>query len=204
MTQATEPEIIDLAIVSCEGCDQLFLVSPRRENCPTCGGPAGLTFFEFVGDQSGVHLKNGVLTTPQAPAHPEPVEGLAPAPAAPAAVEGERSSAGREAQTDDSTLIAEIVSEFIVGAVDEEDVRAVFMDLGADPEAAATAVGRLSAVRDLLSELTAAGVEAEVTAAVEEPAPEPPSWATPEPLGGPSEPPQPAQAEPEPEGQASA
>jgi hypothetical protein len=36
------------------------------------------------------------------------------------------------------------------------------MDLGAEPEVATVAVGRLAAVRELLAELAAAGVEAEV------------------------------------------
>ena len=42
----------------------------------------------------------------------------------------------------------------------EDDLRGLLADLGAEPEAAATAVGRLVAVRDFLQELEAAGIEA--------------------------------------------
>lgn len=54
MTQeATETGTISLEIVSCKDCDQLFLLSPRRQTCPTCGGDAGMTFFQFEASGPG-------------------------------------------------------------------------------------------------------------------------------------------------------
>src|SRR4030042_1317673 len=72
MTQPPEPDTIDLAIVSCEACDQLFLFSPRRGTCPTCGGAPGLYFFEFVAGPAGLSLKAplGPATISQAPLEP--------------------------------------------------------------------------------------------------------------------------------------
>lgn len=56
MTQAPPAETMSLRIVSCETCDQLFLVSPRRETCPGCGGGPGLEFFSFEASPEGVQL----------------------------------------------------------------------------------------------------------------------------------------------------
>ena len=74
MTQEAPPETIDLAIVSCEACDQLFLESPRRGSCPTCGGAAALIFFQFEGGPDGLHL----LAHPELAALPDdaPAEAL--------------------------------------------------------------------------------------------------------------------------------
>lgn len=90
MTQPAA-EIVELAIAACSTCDMLFLVSPRRGSCPTCGGEPGLVFFEFVGDQAGLHLKPAesadlppAAAAPpfgalEAAAEPEPLSAAAPA-----------------------------------------------------------------------------------------------------------------------------
>ncbi|MDP2945934.1 MAG: hypothetical protein Q8N61_00565, partial [bacterium] len=66
------------------------------------------------------------------------------------------------------------------GEATEDDLRKLLGDLGAEPEDAAVAVGRLVAVRDLLRSLEGFGVEATVSVDVEQtpadtppPAPEP-------------------------------
>ena len=64
MTQLAEPTTMELQIVSCETCDQLFLVSPRRETCPACGGPPGLEFFSFEASRDGVRLLGGIAAAP--------------------------------------------------------------------------------------------------------------------------------------------
>ncbi len=180
MTQATEPETIDLAIVSCETCDQLFLCSPRRESCPTCGGGVGLRFFEFQGDASGLHLKDGTLAALAAAPVAPPAEAPPAAPAAPAEREDRTppSTLGDLPSSDVFPLVLE--SYLRGGEATEDDLRKLLGDLGAEPEDAAAAVGRLVAVRDLLRDLAAAGVEpaasVDVQAAPAEsppPAPEP-------------------------------
>lgn len=167
MTQAPEEETVELAIVACETCDQLFLCSPRRESCPTCGGPAGLRFFEFLGDASGVHLRDGTLAAlaaePAAPPAEAPAAGLAaPVPAAEeepmmiGPVKGKVPIAGA------------MFGGFLAGEdVDVDCVKDWLLELGAEPEDAATAVGRLVAVRDLIRDLVAADAEPEVAVDVE-------------------------------------
>lgn len=177
MTQAPEAEAIDLAIVACETCDQLFLESPRRASCPGCGGPAGLRFFQFVGDADGLHLKDGVLPTPSvgAPlAAPLPVAAEPePAPAGPPLATPEEEEAATP-----GVSFGHLAGAFIDGAgAWTGNLQDALVLCGVDPEAAATAVGRLTAVRDLIASLSEAGVDAKITVEAEpaaEPAPEPP------------------------------
>ncbi len=183
MTQATEAETIDLAIVSCETCDQLFLCSPRRESCPTCGGPVGLRFFEFQGDASGLHLKDGTLAAlAAAPAAP-PAEAPPTEPAAPAEGEEEGWQEPSPAGATMEAFGVGVVDFLAGGAIDESNLREVLLDMGAEPEDAAAAVGRLVAVRDLLRSLAGTGVEAEVSVDVQA-APAAAPVEAPEPAGG--------------------
>jgi len=203
MTQAIEAETVELAIVSCETCDQLFLCSARRDSCPTCGGPAGLRFFEFLGDASGLHLKDGTLAALDAAPVAAPEEGPVVALAAPA--EGEAAGEGDEGDQDEHTSFRVALWAFIDRSpgVSEDYLRRALADMGAEPEDATTAVGRLAAVRDLLQDLEAAGLESEVSVGVLG-APVEGAELVPEPaVGEPPAAPQPAQAEEEQESEPS-
>jgi len=195
MTQDAETVAMDLNIVSCQTCDALFIESERRQTCPSCGGlPVG-PYFQFVLDGSGLHQKDGAA--PAAAGSPL-AEEPAPEPEAPAAEapveEEEPIMIGPVA--DKVPVAGAMLAGFLTGEVEEvEYVREWLVELGAEPEAVAAAVGRLVAVRDLLRELVAAGVEAQVEVAVEEtPAPAPP------PAPPPAEGEPPAAPEPEPAG----
>ena len=155
MTQEAPPETIDLAIVSCEACDQLFLESPRRGSCPTCGGAAALIFFQFEGGPDGLHLL----------AHPELAALPADAPAE-ASIAGEAPPAPEpelELPEGDEPLMPFERAEVECGAYvagDDLDTAEMYQALvlaGASHEDAETAVGRLIAVRGLLKRLAVMG-----------------------------------------------
>lgn len=176
MAQEAETVAMELNIVSCQTCDTLFIESERRQTCPACGGlPVG-PYLQFVLDDGGLHLKDGAAPA-AAPA--APAEELAPEPEIPAAVAVEEEEGEEEPRPADAIMEAfgvGVVDFLAGGAIDEGNLREVLSDMGAEPEAAAIAVGRLAAVRDLLRELAAAGVEAQVEVAAESPpaaAPEP-------------------------------
>jgi hypothetical protein len=154
MTQAPAVETMELRIVACEGCDQLFLVSPRRGTCPTCGGGPGVEFFTFDAGPEGVQLRGGLAVEASAPPPPEPASpnGIPSADLAPV---------DQDAGDVDPQLLRleELLPKVLIyldGAPDLEpnELRECLLGMGADPEAATTAVGRLEAVRNLLAELT--------------------------------------------------
>ena len=196
MTQEPETVAMDLNIVSCQTCDAVFVESERRQTCPSCGGEPVGPYFRFVLDADGLHRKDGAA--PAAAGSP-PAEETAPAaetPAAEAAVEEEAPAGGLGDQSPAAMFPLTAMSYLRGGEGTEDDLRMMLADLGAEPEAAAAAVGRLVAVRDLLQELAAAGVEAQVKVAVEEtPAPAPP------PAPPPAEEETPAAPEPPPAGE---
>lgn len=80
MTQAPPAETLTLRIVACETCDQLFLVSPRRETCPGCGGGPGVEFFTFEASPEGVQLVGFLTDAPPELAEIEPPPAPAPEP----------------------------------------------------------------------------------------------------------------------------
>lgn len=174
MTQEAETVAMDLNIVSCQTCDALFIESERRQTCPSCGGPPVGPYFQFVLDGEGLRLKDGAA--PAAAPSP-PAEELAPEPEPPPAEAPAEEEEAEEPRPADAIMEAFGVGavHFLCGgAMDEGNLRAVLDDMGAEPEAAQIAVGRLAAVRDLLRELAEAGVEAQVEVAVEETPGEPP------------------------------
>ena len=154
MTQAPVVETMELRIVACTGCDQLFLVSPRRENCPTCGSGDVVEFFTFDAGPDGVQLRGGLAVEAAAPPPPEPASSngipsgdLAPVDQVPAA--------------DDEPVatFAASVAFFLEGEradlpVEVDELREQLLALGADNDAATIALGRLEAVRNLLADLT--------------------------------------------------
>lgn len=159
MAQETETPAMELAMASCASCDLMFMASERRQTCPTCGGEAVGPYFEFVLDESGLHQKNGaapdVLPLP-APLSEEEEE-APPVPAAPAEEEGPAEEPETVASEE---LFPVAAADFLEGGeVTAEDLKGILMDLGAESEAARTAVGRLLAVRDLMRELAGAGLE---------------------------------------------
>jgi hypothetical protein len=119
------------AIGACLNCRQLFLVTPATPNCILCGRPADLTLPfgvpEVVASAIGLDIHE--------PA-PEAVEPLT-----------------FEEPLDTGDLFA-MISVFLIGVPEGGDeLRALLVQSGADPETAATAVGRLAAVRELIAQL---------------------------------------------------
>jgi len=168
MTLEAETVAMDLNIVSCQTCDALFIESERRQTCPSCGGPPVGPYFQFVLDGAGLRLKDGAApaAAPAPPAEEPAPEPEAPAPEAPA----EEAAPPAEEETNWQEVFAEGIATYLQGGgITEDDLRTVLENqLGAEPEAAKTAVGRIMAVRVLLCQLAEAGVEAQVEVTVEE------------------------------------
>ncbi|KKM84097.1 hypothetical protein LCGC14_1302670 [marine sediment metagenome] len=171
MTQEAETVAVDLEFVSCQTCDAVFVASERRQTCPSCGGEPTGPYLQFVLDAAGLHLKDGGIPTaaPAPPAEEPAPEAEAPAAEAPAAEEPVEETDWLE------VFVVGVTSYLQSGGglgVTEDDLATVLLEnLGAEPEDAAAAVGRLQAVRDLLRELTQLPVEAQVEVTVE-PGPE--------------------------------
>ena len=195
MTQETEEAPLELALVSCQTCDLAFMGSERRTTCPVCGGEAAGPYFQWTLEADGLRLRDGV--------RPETVAAAAAAPGAePPAVEAEAPPPAAEPAAPAVEglgvygLFPLLVGRFLGDwQRTEEDLRERLLELGAEPEAATIAVGRLVAVRDLMRELAAAGVdgggggEAEAEATGESPAEDMP-------VAQEEEPAEPAPAEP--------
>ena len=159
MTQEAPPEPIELALVSCEACDQLFLHSPRRQTCPTCGGSPGLYFFEFQGGPDGLHL----LAHPElAPATPQaPVE-VATAPEPPPEPEPMLVVQELEGEISPLDIARSRAAMYLEGEdIEEADLLDAIQAAGAEDEDASTVVGRLIAVRALFRRLEVGPTEAE-------------------------------------------
>ena len=217
MTQEAETVAMELNIVSCQTCDAVFIESERRQTCPSCGGPPVGPYFRFVLDGSGLHQKDGVrappinreeavqqlkdLSYPEEEAEAmvdkwnEDRDAAAEAPAATAPVEEEAPAGGLGDLPPSDVFPLTVASYLRGGEATGDDLRGMLTDLGAEREAATTAVGRLEAVRDLLQELAAAGVEAQVEVTVEEAPAEAPSPAGEPAEGEPAAAPEPETAE---------
>lgn len=169
---------VTFQVAACSVCDALFLMSGRRETSPCHGSDPILVVCTLSVDKEGhvtgewgVGAPIGVLditAQPEAPAAPPE-----PAPAE------EALEFPREETVPVIEVLRVVIQAFLDGdPVVEDQLAGVFEDAGAEPEAAATAVGRLQAVRELIQELRGAGVPVTVGATAEEPppeAPEPPS-----------------------------
>lgn len=129
MTQPTAaPEVY---IGACLACNAVILVTPVNPICRLCGRPPAHTL-PFDDDER--------LAAAVEPAPTEPT----PEPAPPAS---------EEPLSDHDIFIGLILDYLDSGPTNEAIVRESFEAAGADPEAAATAVGRLRAVRDLIRQL---------------------------------------------------
>jgi hypothetical protein len=195
MTQETEEAPLELALVSCQTCDLVFIGSERRQTCPVCGGEPAGPYFQWTLEAAGLRLRDGAAAeTPAAPpvapeAEPPAVEAEAPPP-----VEGEPmvdAPAWSKASVAGAMLAGFLVGERGV-EVDADTAKDWLLELGAEPEAATIAVGRLTAVRELIAELTA--LSAEEPALPAEPADESPAEDVP--VAQAEEPAAPAPAEP--------
>jgi hypothetical protein len=172
----TQPvEILAPAIGACLNCRSLFLVTFDTPNCLTCGRPPELTLSFAPAHPEPVEAPGSLMTDTE---YLDKVVGLEPLPAkeeqpAPAELTDEEGvmppplTAPEEVLTQepaplaqDSTVVAiEALPIMIYGflegdvVVDAEKLKGEFEGAGADPETAATAVGRLVAVRDLIAQL---------------------------------------------------
>ena len=163
MTNEAPPETIIFSIVACSTCDQLFLQSPRRDTCPTCGGGAGLEFFTFEGTQDGLRLQTVLpdLAVPAPTAAAVPATGEAPPEtAAPALETGDALPAAEDL---DDALNQLAIECLLNPGLEGDDFYNALLDAGASMEDASAARGRLQAVRDLIADLkTIPGVSATV------------------------------------------
>jgi hypothetical protein len=144
---------IEVALATCSSCDNVFLMSGRRETSPCCGADLGVVlatltiqpdgeisaFWGFRKPETAVDVEGG-------PAPP------AEEPPSPPAGNGEEDEEEEEVTEQESVLVA--CSSYLHDAgVTELELRTAFIDAGAEREAAASAVGRLNAVRNLLRAL---------------------------------------------------
>jgi len=139
MTQEVETAVVELDIVSCQTCDLLFVASERRSTCPSCGGEGTGPYLEYVLDETGLHPKNGPVVTA---ADSEPIMR--------GSIEGKLPTVGA------------MLAGFLTGeGVDADMAKDWLLKLGAKPGMARVTMQRLTAVRDTIAQLAAAGVEAE-------------------------------------------
>ena len=161
MTQEVETAVVELDLVSCQTCDLMFVASERRQTCPVCGGEGTGPYLEFVLDESGLRLKNGSAVLPAGgPAEDVPGRGRTGPVTAAEMAEGPEPPMAAEPPA--FPVLGIYIAEYLSGAdVSEEDLRGHLEEAGAKPRAVRVTVQRLTAVRDTLRELAAAGAEPE-------------------------------------------
>jgi hypothetical protein len=121
----------------------------------------------------------------EAPLPPTDEEGIMPPPStAPEELPEEEDVEPLPTDTIGRELILlEVISTFLDGGdIDQHYLSICFQDVGVDPETAATAVGRLQAVRDLIRDVRDQGRKASVTVTGPPPAGEEPEEGLPPPL----------------------
>ena len=170
--QPSGPAIFQVAV--CGVCDALFLMSGRRETSPCHGSDPILVVatLEVQPDGgvagtwgAGAPIGEGDITEePEAPAAP-------PGPAAAA----EESGAPPPAEETEQEIFPVLVGDYFdSGPTNEGILRESLEAMGAEAEVAATAVGRLRAVRELIQGLRETGVPVTVGVSAEETPPEAP------------------------------
>jgi len=159
---------VTVQIGVCSSCHALFLISGDRETSP-CHGADTLAVLATltIGPDAQVTGEWG-LGAPIG--EPDITEEPAPAPAPPAEPTVEEAPEAAPETVKASELLPVVIVAFLEGdeAADPDQLRGVFEDAGAEPEAASTAVGRLVAVRELLQQLQAAREPVPVAAAPSE------------------------------------
>ena len=169
MVQEAETPVIELELVSCGTCDTVFISSERRQTCPACGGEAVGPYLEFIVTPEGPRLKNGAVAIARTAAPPAEriAEPELPAGDAPAVEEALESEGVAPALAE---AFAVGVQSFLMGGgTRPEELEGYLLSMGATPEDAATAIGRLSAIYTLLDALTFMAGEAQEEAVAEEP-----------------------------------
>jgi len=151
MTQPVDP--LAPAIGACVDCNAIWLVTPRSANCLTCGRPPGFTLPFSPAEQVAATPESEPVFAPEEPPDEEgpmpppsclPEELLAEEPAPPA----------QDEEAEEGSDLINAIAEYLEGGEPTPEwVLADLLGLGADPEAAATAVGRLAAVRELIAQL---------------------------------------------------
>lgn len=145
--------ITEAAIGACMHCRVLFLATPETPNCLLCGRHPDyrLAFSEAYVE---------AIEEPEPPIEEPPPPAPAVEEPAPAAEEEAPALAVEEEEVEPEEGLRAIFElatysgDYLAGApIGPEELNGHFQELGADPEAAATAVRRLTAVRELLEEL---------------------------------------------------
>jgi len=156
---------VTVQIGVCSACHALFLMSGDRLTSPCHGAdPLAILATLTISPDAQVTGEWG-LGAPIG--EPDITEEPAPAPAPPAEPTAAEPSEAAPETVKASELLPVVIVAFLERdeAVDVDQLKGVFYDAGAEPEAASTAVGRLSAVRELLQQLSAAREPAPVAAA---------------------------------------
>jgi len=144
---------VTVQIGVCSVCHALFLISPERETSPCHGAdPLAVLATVFIGPDGVVTGEWGFVPPGlERDITEEPALAPAPPQEPPAAEEEE---AEEKDLTDDYEVLLSGIGGYLAdGGLTDDDVAGWLERMGAEPEAAATAVGRLSAVRELLQEL---------------------------------------------------
>jgi len=155
MTNKTEEEAgpVTVQIAVCSVCHALFMLSGARETSPCHGAdPLAVLATLTLGTNGEVTGEWGMGA---------PIGGLdireepAPAPAPLEEPPVEEAPEETPETIKASELLPVVIVAFLEGdlAADAEQLRGMFEDIGAEPEAASTAVGRLVAVRELVQSL---------------------------------------------------
>jgi len=153
MTQQEEAGPVSVQIAVCSVCHALFMLSVDRLTSPCHGAdPLAVLATLTIGSNGQVAGEWGMGSDLAAgEVVEEPAPAAAPPEEPPAEEEEEE---GEEEEIDTLEALLEGIKGYLEGTVEfPEYVKGRFLEAGAEPEAAATAVGRLYAVRELLQSL---------------------------------------------------
>lgn len=153
MTTEEEVGPVEVEIATCSVCDALFLMSGRRETSPCHGSDPGviLAMLTIFPDGKVIGGWGVIPATPDSFVEEQPAPVVPEEPPAPEEEEKEQEESEEVTPWVRLRLAA---SGFLVLAnASSRELRDAFLAAGAEPEIAATSVGRLEAVRDELRRL---------------------------------------------------
>jgi len=155
MTNKTEEEAgpVTVQIGVCSVCHALFMLSGDRLTSPCHGAdPLVVLATLTLGSNGQVTGEWGMAPTPK---YEEAEEEPAPAPAPPDEPPADEEEEEQEGSAETPLDVARSIVALYVGLDlnNADEAREALQAAGAEPEAAATAVGRLYAVRELLQSL---------------------------------------------------